>query len=113
MLFGVERYSLPEKKGSEYRSDRFCYSLLIDLLLDAGHSGLTMKGTRSVECFFSRFAAFLSLGVNKACFFPSLLDRCVLGISLSPVFFGESGSVKRAEILNYEVNYYSSSADIV
>jgi hypothetical protein len=36
---------------------------------------LTIKGAGSAACFFNRLAAFFSFGVNKACFFPSLLER--------------------------------------
>lgn len=51
---------------------------------------LTTNGTCPPACFFSRLAAFFSLGVSADCFFDSLLLRWVFDMVVAPARTGRA-----------------------
>lgn len=54
------------------------------LMANWSQASLIINGTCPPVCFFSRLAAFFSLGVSADCFFDSLLLRWVFDIVVAP-----------------------------
>jgi hypothetical protein len=71
---------------------------------------LIAKDTASPTCFFSRLAAFFSLGDSDACFFVSRLDRWDLVMGYSRLCAADAGERSEVELKRVYLGVAASPA---